>query len=255
MDLKPIKSLAKRVVPYYLIRRYSLARAVPEPELRGLSRLGGPGCFIDVGANYGEWSWFAARHFKHVHAFEPIATLAALLKKTLPRNVDVHAIALSDRQGRAVLETPLVAGDQIYALASLEKNANGEVPTTASDVQLRTLDELEIHNVDAIKIDVEGHEDSTLRGARATIERERPVLVVEIEERHHLGRSEEIIASLVARDYSAFYLKGGLRSYEAGTIGELQKGPVFEADRKNPDYINNFIFIPNEKPQLRAAFF
>ena len=255
MDLKVIKSLARRVVPYHLIRRYSLARAVPEPELRGLSRIGGSGCFIDVGANYGLWSWPAAKHFKHVYAFEPITALAALLKETLPSNVDVHAIALSDRSGEAVIETPIVGGNSIYALASLERHANGDLPTVPSEVSLRTLDELDIHNVDAIKIDVEGHEESTLRGARATIDRERPVLVVEIEERHHKGKTEEIIAELVARNYSAFYLKNGLQAYEPGSIGELQKGPVYIEEAKNPAYINNFIFIPNEKAQLREAFY
>jgi FkbM family methyltransferase len=254
MDLRPVKSLAKRVIPYHIIRRASLARTPPEPELRGLSRMAGAGCFVDVGANFGQWSWFAAHHFKRVHAFEPNVKLAALLKKSLPRNVEVHAIALSDHQGQGVLQTPIVDGDQVYALGSLETDANGTVPTTPSSVELRTLDELEIRQIDAIKIDVEGHEAATLSGAQETISRERPVLVVEIEERHHVGQSEAIIERLAAQDYGVYYMRDGLQTYRAGTIGALQELPFLAVGVKNPGYVNNFIFTPSEKRRLSSAF-
>ncbi len=166
----------------------------------------------------------------------------------------MHALALSDRKGRAILRTPLVGGDRIEALASLEQDANGTLPTTASEVPVRTLDEFALRNVDAMKIGVEGHKAARLEGARETIERERPVLVVEIEERHHPGRSEAIIAGVQALDYSVYYLRNGLHAYRAGTISALQRADVSQMRFKNPEYVNNFIFIPGEKRELRAAF-
>ena len=48
------------------------------------------------------------------------------------------------------------------------------------DVEIRTLDELALTNVGFIKVDVEGTEREVLDGARATIMRDRPVMVLEL---------------------------------------------------------------------------
>ena len=48
-------------------------------------------------------------------------------------------------------------------------------------VPIRTLDQFELQDVGFVKIDVEGFEFSTLQGARATLERWRPNLLIEID--------------------------------------------------------------------------
>lgn len=48
------------------------------------------------------------------------------------------------------------------------------------DVQVKRLDDFGIADVDFIKIDVEGHELEVLKGGAATIERYRPVLLMEV---------------------------------------------------------------------------
>lgn len=51
--------------------------------------------------------------------------------------------------------------------------------------ELRTIDSFGFRNVSLIKMDVEGYEDAVLAGAKETIQRERPVLLVEIQGGHN----------------------------------------------------------------------
>ena len=46
---------------------------------------------------------------------------------------------------------------------------------------MRTLDSFQLTQVGFIKIDVEGHEEAVLRGGLATLKREMPNLMIEIE--------------------------------------------------------------------------
>ena len=244
-----LKKLVRSVLPRTVLHRRTLSREPVEPELRFLLSSGRGGLFIDVGANVGVWSHHAAGSFPEVHCFEPDAELAGRLPKVLPQNVTVHAVALSDHEGSARLGTPVLDGRPTVSRASLEANANGGAPETSQTVALRRLDDYGFHNVGAIKIDVEGHEAAVLEGAWETIEREKPLLVVEIEERHHPGRSEALIQRIVARGYVAHYWKDGLRPFQPGTINELQKNLPLRVGIKAPDYINNFIFMPEAWPR------
>ena len=55
-------------------------------------------------------------------------------------------------------------------------------------VQVRRLDDFAFGVVDFIKVDIEGAEFAFLPGAVATLRRCRPVLLIEIEDRHSEGR-------------------------------------------------------------------
>ena len=76
-------------------------------------------------------------------------------------------------------------------------------------VATRTLDSYELRNVGFIKIDVEGFEQAVLRGARATLARERPVLLLEMEERHTGEPIEQSIATVAAYGYDIFFVREG----------------------------------------------
>ncbi|GGH17223.1 hypothetical protein GCM10007036_18510 [Alsobacter metallidurans] len=147
------------------------------------------------------------------------------------------------------LFVPVKEGRVIDTRASLEAEANPGYSLVAQPTPVRRLDAWRLDDVAVIKIDVEGHEAAVLAGARETILRNRPALVVEIEERHHPGRSSSIVDDLVANGYRAHYIEGG-EVVGADVIDFVRLQPPALA--KSPDgafdsgYVNNFLFLPRE---------
>ncbi|MEX2454759.1 MAG: FkbM family methyltransferase [Rhodospirillaceae bacterium] len=91
-----------------------------------------------------------------------------------------------------------------------------------------------------MKIDVEGSELRMLDGARNTIARDRPTLLVEIEEAHTGIPLDESIAYVRAMGYAAyFYDRHGrcLRPY--ADLRTKQRHPAGRGA-----YVFNFIFLP-----------
>lgn len=134
------------------------------------------GLCLDIGANIGNHALFFAPHFAEVLAFEPNPRTFALLQvnATLMPNVRCFNIGLSDAQGAAQLAVP---ADNI-GMATLQPGANGDAVACRLQ-RLDDLPELAGRRVALMKIDVEGHESAVLRGARALLLRDRPVVVFE----------------------------------------------------------------------------
>jgi FkbM family methyltransferase len=143
---------------------------------------------IDIGANLGEWTVPLARAVGsagHVLAIEPAPRSATALEATLAanalRHVEVLHCAVSDRDGTAEFAVPIVTS----ARTDTGTARLGPAPSgyEALRVAARSLDSLVaehgLDRLDLIKIDVEGHESEVLEGAASTLERHRPVLVIE----------------------------------------------------------------------------
>jgi len=246
----PAPILVKYRVFKYQVRKAQ--RSADEPELRLLSAFRGTGNFIDVGANIGGWSIRAAKLFRQVFAFEPDRNVSALLRATMPANVIVYPIALSDHSGTAQLAVPVLDGREVATRASLQSGANPGFSEIHREVPLATLDSYQLRDIAAIKIDVEGHEASVLDGAAETIARERPVLIVEVEERHHRGRSHEVFDRLLRQGYVCKFVRDNrLNQFNITMIRELQPVEMKpEVGLKHAKYINNFIFVPQERSQI-----
>lgn len=256
MAMPTVKSIARQLLPTAMLDRRRVRRALAgsnEPELALLPLLARSGAFLDIGANIGLWTGPASRMFHQVHAFEPEPRLANALRRYVAAHVTVHQLALSDHDGEGRFLVPIFAGEEISTRSTLESSANPGLEQVERVVQLARLDSLNLTDIDAIKIDVEGHERAVLEGAAATIDRERPALIVEIEERHHPGRSENIIESLSSRGYICGYLRGkAFERYERGAIAVLQPErhlPDMGTGRSG-EYVNNFIFLPSDRPDL-----
>ena len=253
-----LKSIIGPLIPNFLLRYYGRWKAADgseEPELRLLSALRTNGCFIDIGANVGNWSKEAARIFRRVYAFEPDDKLAALLRKSMPSNVLIHAVALSDRIGTGQLAVPVFDGEELTTRASLEMGANPGFAEVVREVNLTTLDSFGLKDIAAIKIDVEGHEGSVLDGASQTIAIERPVVIVEIEERHHPGRSHSVFDRLKRHGYTCCFVRNQeLNLFEIEMMDDLQPIGLIPPIGKKPDgYVNNFIFFPSERRNISFA--
>lgn len=123
---------------------------------------------VDVGAHVGLWSFNLCHEFDQVQAFEPVADHRECFAENLAgnENVHLHAVALGAESG----------GVSIY---SEECNSGYSYVSGSGDIPLVTLDSFDLTDVDLIKIDCEGYEENVVRGAVNTINRDRPVIIVE----------------------------------------------------------------------------
>lgn len=161
-----------------------------DPVLSWLSRI--PTRYettIDIGAHHGLYSRALAGVSDMVLCVEPIPDLARGLAGILPPNCKIHQIAMSDRQGRITLATPMRRGRPDYALTSAAPRRHRDRDRIERIVACSRVDDLlraslAPGRVGLIKIDVEGHEAAVLRGARNTLVTHRPTILIEAEERH-----------------------------------------------------------------------
>jgi len=200
---------------------------------------------LDVGAKTGMYTRRVIEHSGDTIAFEPIPVLAHLLRRVFRYVAHVERVALSDRAGSAVLRTPFRRGKPRYGLSTIEvdNELSSQDGSRVREVTVRTkrLDDYEFSGVGFIKIDVEGHEMCVLRGARETLMRERPNLLVEANEEHRAGAVEEVREWLGEIGYHGFFLRRG----------ELLPLGVFEPDvDQGRDGIENFIFIHEDRPEV-----
>jgi FkbM family methyltransferase len=126
---------------------------------------------IDAGAHIGLWSYNFAHWFDRIEAFEPVVDHAACWRENLngpvtgPKVV-MHPFALGEAEGMVHIRVnPTSTGDSWV-------KGKGET-------RMVTIDQFDFENVDLIKIDAEGYEEFIVRGAMGTIQRWKPVIVVE----------------------------------------------------------------------------
>jgi FkbM family methyltransferase len=115
------------------------------------------------------------RYARHVFAYEPMPSLAQVLREKFPRRVTVEAMALSDSSGTVELRSPVVNGVVVTGCSTISDEAAATYPgLRAVEVPMERLDSVYRGNVGFIKIDVEGHEQAVLDGAIEIIRRCRP---------------------------------------------------------------------------------
>ncbi len=209
-----------------------------EAELRLLRRLIDPGRnAVDAGANKGVYTYFLARYARHCFAYEPNPKVHAILARACAgANVTVAQAALSDASGRARLMVPVRGGRISNQTASLRADLVASQEHLEVEVETRRLDDEPVGDVGFVKIDVEGFERAVIEGSRATIERCRPTLLVEIEEKNTGERPESAIAWIESLGYRALCLRDGVLC----DVARLD----LEAEMAAGRYIYNFIFLP-----------
>jgi FkbM family methyltransferase len=199
-----------------------------EPELRILDKL----CrqdhvAVDIGANYGVYSWYLTKYTRNVVAFEPQPQMANFLKAALGPLVQVEPVALSDCVGVAKMRIPL--DRMMDGCATIEEeNKLSKHRAQEISVPTRRLDGYNLGVIGFMKIDVEGHELKVLKGAEATLRRDRPNLLIEAEERHRPNAIASVIDYLIPLGYHGFCLKDGrLRSVENIEFGTESSAELY----------------------------
>lgn len=245
------KVLLKEAFPSIWLRWHLMHHPkTAEQELFYLDRIVPAGAVtVDVGANCGLYTRKLARLSKRVYAFEPSHQMADLLRRTSAPNVSVHEIALSDQAGNAELFIPQDGDHLIHGLASLEPGVGASSRTVASvNVPTARLDAIVRQDVAFVKIDVEGHELSVLKGSVELLEQCQPVFLVEAEDRHRVQATRSIFQFFDERSYRGFFLKEGrVAPVDQFSPDELQDASALLPDggrKQGQSYVNNFFFFP-----------
>jgi FkbM family methyltransferase len=164
----------------YLIRSGNFLRDEPEiVEVKKYARRGD--WVVDVGASVGRYTCYMSScvgEDGRVLAFEPVMESFSLLTENVQTcratNVSLHNLALSSKSGvvhMSVPEDPRTRLSNYY---------EAHIAASGTAVLCVSLDCLELpHPVRLIKIDAEGHDLQVLKGAQRTIQRDRPVIIVE----------------------------------------------------------------------------
>lgn len=222
-----------------------LYREEYEFELGYLERVLAPGqVFIDAGACLGVYTLLASRLVGpggRVFAFEPAAeSFAALERNTglnaLP-NVCSFRLALSDRAGTDLLYHYVDQGCHSLGAPVGEDGSFEEIRTATLD---EVLEQAAVEEVDVIKLDVEGSEESVLRGAVRTIRRSRPLVIFEV---NSLAASRQ---GRAADGAWRFLEAAGYRFFEVQPDGQLR-------DLDRPPENRNAVAIHRQPRRARSV--
>jgi FkbM family methyltransferase len=202
---------------------------------------------LDVGANLGTFCYTVqrAKHPVRLVAFEPIPILAKRLR-ALFKNVVVMELALSDARTVETFRIPYIDGRRCNSRGSLAPIVD---TGTYSEIRVQT-DSLDnvfatmgLQRLDLVKIDVEGHELEVVKGGEQTLRKHQPMLLIEIEQRHHGSKPiGNIWGFIEALGYQGFFLNRQSLEFDPIKTFSVTLHQRHE-DMGTHRYINNFLFI------------
>jgi len=198
---------------------------------------------MDIGAHKGGYTYWmrqAAGNRGKVIAFEPQAAGASLLRQLFDASVQVENKAVSNEEGI----TRLFVQPQRFHVsfeASLENKYGDALEQQIETVTLDAFCRRQGLTPALLKIDVEGHEEKLLWGAREVLQHARPFLLMEAEVRHIGADGLQRLFRLLEPFYKGFFFSNGA----------VQPLSQFDAHRhqdvgrlNTPAYSNNFAFEP-----------
>lgn len=214
---------------------------------------------VDVGANHGAYARAMVGLAGRLLAAEPNPNLARVLRWRLARalrdgRARVEEIAVSDAGGTIALRVPTGRS----ALASVEQAVTAGQGGRQVTVRRARIDDLALPRTGFVKIDVEGHEASVVRGALGLLARDQPNLLIEIEERHRPGSLQAIRRMLEPLGYRGFFLLDGrMQPIECFDLDQHQNRSALNSAGTWPlpgrTYIANFVFSARDDVVHRLA--
>lgn len=222
-----------------------------DPEMKLLRYIGLQGPMIDVGANTGDYSAVMEDVVgaENLYLFEPLPELYKHLRKRF-RKSHVFNHAISSEDGSAVMRVPYINGKRYNTRATLNTHIEDrETGCDMIEIKLSPLDsvvdQIGLKSIGFIKVDVEGHELGVIEGACRTLEKFKPLILIEIEARHHDFPLSRIFSEFESLGYRGYYLNA--RTHELLPVdrfcAERDQNSEFLITRKFSDYLNNFFFV------------
>ena len=203
---------------------------------------------LDLGAHKGGYTWWLARavgRSGRVVCVEPQRNLADALKSVMANRPQVHVewAAVSETTGTGRLSLRADGSSHGASIVGFDgeegkKARTVEVPTvTLADLAQRH----SLGRIDFIKCDIEGHEGAVFAAASALIERDRPTILVECEERHASGPHAGV--SGLVRLFEPMGYR--IRFFHSGRLHAVE---TFDASKHQTygqgEYANNFVLEP-----------
>ena len=154
-DIEPMNKIIKEHIPY-------------------------PRTALDIGCHYGFFTKFLASKFNHVHAFDFNNDIHHFFKKNMEKfkieNLTTHSYGIGNRNKNVAINDFFVRKKWSgYGPLGTHIDPKGK----NKKYNIKTLDSLNIKDVDLIMIDTEGYELFVLKGGIETIKKYKPILVVE----------------------------------------------------------------------------
>jgi FkbM family methyltransferase len=221
-------------------------------ELKVLRAVGfNPPVMLDIGAHNGIYSSVLEDMAGNgnLHIFEPLPHIHSYLKQNF-KKAHIYKCALSDCEGRRKIRIPYIEGKRFDTRATFndhsEPSQTGHVEV---EVQINSLDNfsrtIPLHSIGFIKIDVEGHELQVIRGGAETISRYKPLILIEIESRHHEFPITRIFCELEKMGYKGYYVNPATFDLcdTAGFNCDIDQNLEHFKSRDFLKYLNNFFFV------------
>jgi FkbM family methyltransferase len=163
--------------------------------------------FLDVGSNYGVFSFVAEAHYRRVFAFEPDPRLSERLSSAVQRNqstIEVQPVAVGDCAGSLPFfinldDDSMGSLSSVYAETHRTKKIDVEVVCLAEWIDKKALDRV------AVKIDVEGYGLGAWNGLKAAADKIE-FMIVEVTAPE---AKDELPQRIIEEGgFNAFYLEG-----------------------------------------------
>jgi FkbM family methyltransferase len=245
----PLRDKLTMLLPPSIYYRRRIAEEIEggEPELAILAELfKRGGTAIDAGANQGFFSFALSALADRVVAFEPNPDCARFARWMLRGRAELREEALSDAPGRATFYVPLSdEGDVLHFAGNLKRTHSQFRNMRSYEVEVRTVDDCGFEDVRFLKVDVEGNEREVLDGARRTIARDTPVILLELLSGTH--DDPGAITSAICGDfgYDAFLLHKGEKIPALPRIAALGSNSTYGTEIET----RNVLFLPRPQPR------
>lgn len=157
-----------------------------EPEMLDLFRVLAENSktVLDIGSNIGCTAIFFASIAKSVYAFEPSPSTFSLLEKNVSKSRKKNVHSKNYGIGYENGETNLTFAPSNRSGGFVSNKITASLGHTVERIAIKRLDDvivsLGVRDIEFIKIDVEGFEGDVLRGAKQTLAKHKPVVVLEL---------------------------------------------------------------------------
>lgn len=193
---------------------------------------------IDAGANIGNHSLFFSRIFERVFSFEPNKEVFKLLEinASSVENVEPLNLGLSD------------TNEALKAFVDKGNLSSGRITDDLDSNELFEVEKLDNFKLDNnlgkisyLKIDIEGHEEAALRGAKDILISDSPVVSLEMEMTRNLTNCLSSIKILQDCGYSKAYILG--KSFSGGSNSNFKETSIAEFKNRRPKRHKMVMFL------------